>query len=342
MRAYAIAASLVFGSACTLLNSESGLVGPPLVDASVDAGAGPAPPDGSLGHDGSPADADAGSTDAAPGGPLPDATMALDSGPGAPADAGPTAIYTGRTSPRGIGVYNGTLCWVEGSSTQTVACAPSAGGDSSQITTVASSTSDPLVEGAFDVALDGTYFYWSNGANNQVVREMRDGGASAPYFSGGGQVSYIVLDSTNPDLTNVWATDYVAGATSGNIIVGPSSTGSSSNMYPSQVQAAGIGVYSGSVFWGSPDAVSFGPEVSHDVVQTIATSGRVTGLAIDSSGALYFLLGNQQVSRIAPGGTVTQTLYDAGSAFGDSDLAVDDSAIYWSENTLGQIMRMPK
>jgi hypothetical protein len=113
-------------------------------------------------------------------------------------------------------------------------------------------------------------------------------------------------------------------------------------MYPNQVQAAGIGVYSGSVYWGSPSAVSFGPEVSHDMVQTIATSGRVTGLALDSSGALYFLLGNQQVCRIASGGTVAQTIYGAGGSFGDSDLAVDDTAIYWSENALGQIMRMPK
>ena len=37
-----------------------------------------------------------------------------------------------------------------------------------------------------------------------------------------------------------------------------------------------------------------------------------------------------------------EMLYDAGASFGDSDLAVDDGAIYWTEHDLGQIWRMPK
>ena len=246
-------APLACVGACTLVNSENGLVGPPLAsDASLD---GASALDGDSSKPVSEADVNSGppSTDADATASLPDAQAPPeDSAADSAADLGPTAIYTGRTSPLGIAVYNGTICWVEGDTLRLIQCAPTAGG-ASQVTLVASQTNDALMDYAFDVALDDTYLYWSNGQNNQVVRKTLDGGASAQYFSGDGQVSYIVLDGTN-----VWATDYVANATSGNIVVGPVGT-SSSNIYPSETQAAGVGVYSGSVYWGRASPSRFRP-----------------------------------------------------------------------------------
>ena len=234
-------------------------------------------------------------------------------------------------------MYQGTICWVEGDSLRLIQCAPTAV-DTSQVTLVASQTNDELMDYAFDVALDDTYLYWSNSQQNMVVRRTFDGGPSSQYFSGGGQISYIVLGGTT-----VWATDYVAGADSGNIIMGPVGT-SSLNVYPGETQAAGVGVYGGSVYWGRalPSSVSSGPESGNALITRVSTTARVTGLAVDASGTTYFLAGNQQVFRLPLGASTPELLYDEGSSFGDSDLALDDNAIYWSEHDLGRIMRMPK
>jgi hypothetical protein len=255
------------------------------------------------------------------------------------ADAAPGPLYTGLLSPLGIAVHAGTLCWVQGQSLLEVVCAPAAGGSPAQITTLASETNDPLVQDAFDVARDDTYLYWSNGPKNQIVRQPLAGGASSPYFTGDQQLSYIVLDGTN-----LWATDYVAGATSGNIVVGPSASGSSMLIYPSETQAAGIGVYSGSVYWGraAPNTISAGLTGGGTNITRVATAGPVTGMAIDAAGTTYFLSGNQQVYRLVQAGSMPELLYDAGAPFGDSDLAIDDTTIYWSEHDSGRIMRMGK
>lgn len=188
------------------------------------------------------------------------------------------------------------------------------------------------------MALDATYLYWSNSQHNMVVRRTFDAGTSSQYFSGGGQVSYIVLDGTT-----VWATDYVAGADAGNIVMGPFGT-SSGNIYPRETQAAGVGVYCGSVYWGRalPSSVSSGPESGNALITRVATTARVTGLAVDASGTTFFLAGNQQVFRLSLGASTPQMLYEESASFGDSDLALDDGAIYWSEHDLGRIMRMPK
>ena len=328
--------------ACTLLNSRDGLVGPPLAgDAGLDAAnlSDGAPPPGTGADDGGRTGLDA---EAGPPG-IPDAAPSFDGPPSAAdagaADGGPTAIYSQLLSPLGITVHAGTLCWVQGDSLREVVCAPATAGTASQIAIVASQTNDALVQGAFDVARDDAYVYWSNGPKNQVVRKPIAGGVSAPYFTGDQQVSYIVLDGTN-----LWATDYVAGATSGNIVIGPSATSSSMLIYPGETQAAGLGVFSGSVYWGraSPGSVSGGPVGGNATITRVMTAGRVTGLAIDSAGTTYFLSDNQQMYRLVQAGSTPELLYDAGAPFGDSDLAADDTAIYWSEHDRGRIMRMAK
>jgi hypothetical protein len=345
MRSALVVPLALSAAACTLLDSRDGLVGPPLApDAGIDATSAldAAPQSGSGEHD---AAATSVVTDAET-----DTSVGIDTLPPpvdaalveASPDSGPVAeaIYTQLLSPLGIAVHAGTLCWVQGDSLVSIACAPATGGGASQITIRASQSDDSLVVNAFDVELDDNYLYWSNGPSNQVVRKPLSGGSSAPYFTGDQQVSYIVLDGTN-----LWVTDYVAGATSGNIGYGPSSTSSSMLIYPGEAQAAGVGVYSGSVYWGraSPGSVSVGPKGgSTTMIARVPTAGSVTGLAVDAAGTTYFLSGNQQVYRLAFGATMPELLYDAGTPFGDSDLAVDDTAIYWSEHDRGEIYRLPK
>jgi hypothetical protein len=307
--------SLALTSACTFLESEGGLVGPPLV---ADAGA----------------DATIVEADGAPGPASGDDASRAESS----ADAGPGPIYTQLLSPTGIAVYKGTICWVAGQSLRMIQCAPTSGAGASAVVTVASQSDDTLVDQAFDVALDDTYWYWSNGPNNQIVRKAMSGGASLQYFSGDQRLSYIFLDGAN-----LWATDYVAGETSGNIVVGPSGT-TSMLVFPGETLAAGVAVYSGSVYWGrgSPGSVSFALESGNTTITRVATSGAVTGLAMDAAGTTYFVSGDQQIFKLLQGADTPTLIYDAGSSFGDGDLALDDQWVYWSENGPGVIMRMPK
>ncbi len=332
-----------FAAACTLLNSRDGLVGPPRADA--------------VGGDGgsasvTPADAtvlaDSDLQDSAPAQgadsspvvtPTLDAAKPVTGGDAASAgDGGPTVIYSQLLSPLGIAVHNGQICWVAGQSLRMIQCGPTSGEAASLVTTAASQTNDAFVADAFDVAFDDTYLYWSNGPKNQIVRRTLAGGASAQYFTGDQQLSYIVLDGTN-----LWASDYVAGATSGNLVVGPNGS-SSLLVYPGETEAAGVGLYSGSVYWGraSPGSVSFAPTAGNVAVTRVPTSAAVTGLALDSIGTAFFIVGDQQIFRLLQGGNTPQLLYDASTPFGDSDLALDDGAVYWSEHDLGVIMQMPK
>jgi hypothetical protein len=339
-------------AACTLLNSQAGLVGPPL---EPDAGAGgsggetsdggsaavPATDGSSDGHGDSGAQhADASNT----GPPHGDGGLQEDTGATSPGDGGsvgdggPIAIYTARPSPLGIGVYSGTICWVEGATASSIVCG-STGGDPSSINVVATSTGDPLAVDAFDVALDGTYYYWSNGPHNQVVQKPIAGGASAQYFTGDNWVSYIVRDFTN---ANVWASDWGNGGTE-HVVVGPSQANpDDSTLVYTDTQVAGVALYSNGVYWGAAGSVSFGPEAGNATPTQVTTSGAVTGLATDgATGTAYFIVGNQQIYKLLYESNMPQLIYDAGSSFGVSDLAVDD-AVYWSENANGQIMRMPK
>jgi len=329
-------------TACTLLNSRDGLVGPAAGgDASasgLDASDAKAKPGSDALLDGSADDVSIESIDGS-GEASGDGSTGGDAS--VPADAaadGPVAIYTGLVAPLGIAVHAGTLCWVQGQALRSIACAPATGGGASQVTTVATQSNDPLVQDAFDVALDDAYLYWSNGPNNQVVRQPRDGGASAQYFTGDQQVSYIVLEGTT-----VWLTDYVAGATGGNVSYGPFNGAQSQLVYPSEKQASGVANYAGSVYWGTPTTVSIGPEPGNATIVRVPTPAQVTGLAIDAAGTTYFLSGNHDVYRLPQGASSPLLVYASpGAAFGDSDLAVDSAAIYWSEPDAGRIMRLAK
>jgi hypothetical protein len=329
-------------TACTLLESKDGLVGPAAGGDGGSQGADAADGKTPFGLDatteGGDGDVTIETIDGSGDGPH-DGSAGSDSP--TPADAGadgPVAIYTGLVAPLGIAVHAGTLCWVQGQALRSIACAPAGGGSASQVTTVATQSNDPLVQDAFDVALDDAYVYWSNGPMNQVVRQPRDGGASSQYFTGDQQVSYIVLEGTT-----VWLTDYVAGATSGNVSYGPFNGPQSQLVYPSEKQAAGVANYAGSVYWGTPATLSIGPEPGNATIVRVPTPGQVTGLAIDAAGTAYFLSGNHDVYRLPQGASSPLLVYATpGAAFGDSDLALDGAAIYWSEHDAGRIMRLAK
>ncbi len=350
---------LWLGPGCSLIDSTAGLTGgsPETALPADDGGA--APKGGSNTDSASPASSQNDPTDASSGA-IPGADAA--SPPAAASDASvssgaspdaastaptaPTAIYSSLSAPLGIAVSAGKLCWAGGAALRSISCGPATGGGAAEIETIAAQTTDPLVAGAFDVALDSESIYWSNGPT--VIRKPWSGGASASFFNGL-RLAYLAAQGDPSDGgTQIWASDYSppdSGAAGADILFGPIDPATSEYLYEGEPGASGVAVYEDTVFWGTATSegyIGYGPKVGKAARKTIAAGGPVTGLAIDAAGTLYFLVSDQYVYRLPSAGGSPALVYDAGEAIGGGDVAVDDDAVYLSEHDAGRIMRLPK
>jgi hypothetical protein len=258
--------------------------------------------------------------------------------------------------PRGITLYKGTICWVGNVNPRGLFCAPASGGPSANIVPIDRGADRTLLLGAFDLLLDDLFVYWSNGPGNQVLRMPRAGGQPQQYFTGGGRVSFLAfgtgLDAGSRAAT-IWATDFAEppASAAGEVIVGPTGAGTSSNaIYNAEIGASGVAANGGYVYWGSSDprsaaSLNFGPLTGGATINRIASPERpVGGVAVDAQGTAYFLAGNGSLYRYSTGaGAVApQVMYRGTSAFGMGDVAVDDQSVYFSEPGLGCIMIVQK
>jgi hypothetical protein len=294
------------------------------------------------------ADAPSSGDDAAAEGspPGPDGGPGPESGPpDSTAPDGPAAvqmIYCGLTTPRGIALSNPNVCWVGDVNPRGLYCAPAAGGGTPAHIDVPGDA--PFLMDAYDVLFDTTNVYWSNGGNNQVVTRPQSGGPPQQYFTGGGRVSFLAAG----DGTSLWATDFPdpsdSTSSSGEVIVGPSPGGTSSNaIYTGESGAAGVGMYSGNVYWGTPDGIAFGSVAGNTTIYRIASPETpVAGLAVDSTGVVYFL-GTQSLYRYVTGAQSPTLVYTETQPIGaGGDVAVDDQSVYFSEPDLGCIVRIAR
>ncbi len=253
---------------------------------------------------------------------------------------GPKTLFSGIDNPLGIAVTQQSVCWVASIQPAQLFCGPKQGANAGAPQRLDTQADQSFLSGAFDLALDGTYVYWSNGPNNQVVWKPLAGGAASQYFTGDQRVSFIALSASG-----VLASDFVSSTDSapGNIVIGPAADGVTSTLiYPLVPTAAGVAAFGDVVYWGEATALAFGPIAGNVTPTRIASPGGVGGVAVDAQGNAYFQVGNQTIYELAFGSTTPTLLYDAGAAFGDSDIAVDDVSVYWSEHDRGLILSMPK
>jgi hypothetical protein len=294
-----------------------------------DATTGDAPSSGDAAHDGKPSTGDSGAPES--GG--------ADSNT---ADGPPVVqkLYCGLTDPRGIALANGNVCWVGGLNPRGLLCAAADG--SGTPTHIDTQSDASFLLDAFDLLFDATNVYWTNGGHNQVVVRPQAGGPPQEYFSGGGRVSFLASGAG----ATLWATDFPDPAdtnpgSSGEVIVGPSGGGTSSNaIYTGQAMAAGVAMYNGNVYWGTPDGIAFGTVAGNSTIYRIS-SPAVAGLAVDSAGVVYFLAGGESLYRYVTGATSATSVYtELQGTFGAGDVALDAGYVYFSEPDLGCIVRM--
>jgi hypothetical protein len=254
-------------------------------------------------------------------------------------------IYCNLTDPRGITLDpTGNVCWVGDLNPRGLFCAPADGSGSPAHIDTPNDASFLL--DAFDLVFDATSVYWSNGGNNQVVVRPQSGGQAMEYFSGGGRVSFLAAGAG----ATLWGTDFPdpsdSSATgSGEVIVGPSAGGTSSNaIYTGQPGAAGVAMYNDNVYWGTPAGISFGSVAGNATIYKIASPETpVAGLAVDATGQVYFLAGSRSLYGYKTGATSPVLVYqEKQGPFGAGDVAVDASYVYFSEPDLGCIVRIAR
>jgi len=298
-----------------------------------DAAAGDAPSGADAKQDGKPSTGDGGGHDS--GGT--DASTADGPAPGTV-----QKLYCGLTNPRGIALATSNVCWVGGLNPRGLLCAAADG--SGTPTHIDTQSDESWLLDAFDLWFDASNVYWTNGGHNQVVVRPQAGGAPQQYFSGGGRVSYLAAGAG----VTLWATDFPDPAdtnpgSSGEVIVGPNPGGTSSNaIYTNEAMAAGVAMYSGNVYWGTPGGLAFGTVVGNSTIYRIPAPA-VSGLDVDPAGVVYFLAGGQDLYRYVTGATSGTRVYtETQGSFGAGDVALDASWVYFSEPDLGCIVRMAR
>lgn len=246
-------------------------------------------------------------------------------------------LYSDLVEPRGITIDGHNVCWVAGEP-RSIYCAPKDG--SGPISDITLPSDREKLAGAFDIVFDDQYLYWSNGSYNELVRRPRSGGTPSAYFTGSGTLAYIaLLDGF------VFASDYRGPTISGNIMRGPHGTdingvGQSMVIYPDEAGASGVAIVGEVVYYGTHDVLAYGHHFGNDhLLQRVPAGGSVQGVAVDGKLDAYFLVNNQRLYKLVRNTVTPVLLYEAEVPFGESDVALDDEWVYWSERDLGLIKR---
>jgi len=110
-------------------------------------------------------------------------------------------------------------------------------------------------------------------------------------------------------------------------------------LYVEPDSVGGLAVKGGTVYWArqTEGKIMVGPATNMGTatIAVDAVVGRPMGVAVDQD-SIYWIEDGLRIKQ-APrrGGASPVTLYESPQAFGDSDLAVDGTALYWTEHGMG-------
>jgi hypothetical protein len=234
----------------------------------------------------------------------------------------PTSIAENQPGPLGIDVSDHHVYWVNQSPPGLVRWSKDGSG-----TRQLGSPTDLITE-PFDIAADAgeTFVYWSELTTAQIYRKPMAGGPKQMVGIGGpGQAAFLALDGTQlyvtdrrPDMFGTVATDKV--------------------LYHEMDTIGGLAVKDGVVYWAlqTTGKLMAGPTAgapSGSVVIDTAP-GKPMGVAVDES-SLFWVEDGQRIKQAPKRGGAPVMLYESPQSFGDSDIAVDATAIYWTEHGTG-------
>lgn len=194
---------------------------------------------------------------------------------------------------------------------------------------------DLVQRDVFDIAADSDYVYWTEVSANQVFRKPMSGVGTRETtgVTGPGQAAFLVVDGAQ-----IYVSDYDFLRMRGTIVDRKQA------LYPESDVVAGLAVHSNFLFWARQTArkIVSGPVTGGGKSEVATTGGRVMGIAVDRD-FIYWVEDSIRVKRMSRrGGTTPLTLYEATRPFGDSDIAVDETSVYWTQQNDGLVLRLAK
>jgi len=242
-------------------------------------------------------------------------------------------VADGQSEPAGITVDDASVYWVNVAN-KSLKRMPKTGGAQERLDVAADGVTDP-----FDVAVDGSYLYWSERSGTEVFRKPLAGGAKEHVTWGVGACAFLAIGGGL-----VFVSDFRSDDPSiGHIVSSPVEGSNGMLIYQNQPLAAGLDAVGAELFWAraEPDSIMRGTFDGGPSSTMVTATGTISGLAYDGS-KLYWIEEEQRVMSAELGMATPETFYGGAPGAGMTDLAVDDSSIWWSERGTGIIARLAK
>jgi hypothetical protein len=195
------------------------------------------------------------------------------------------------------------------------------------------STNDGVVD-PFDLVVDENFVWWSEVKGRVIRRKALPAGMGGDQLgAGGGEARYLALDGSQ-----VYISSFEPASPRGLIVT-------TQALYMTSSFISGLAVSDNVVYWIERD--------TQQVVRGVAAGGMVTtrvagtgpmpaGLAVDDA-SVYWMEEGRRLQRAPKDlGAPVSTIYESPTAVGETDVAVDDKFIYWTESANGVVLRVPK
>lgn len=252
----------------------------------------------------------------------------MDGGDGGGPPGPVVTVASGQNRPLGIAVSAEFVVWVNQDPASLRRAAKDGTGQRSL------EPPDLIQPDVFDIAADAEFVYWTEVSRNQVSRKPISGmGTRMRVFDGPGQVAFLAVEG---------AQFYVS-----NYVVGGRIADARQSLYTESDVIGGLAVQGNFLFWARQNdrtivsgGIAGGNPMSTSVVAR--TGGRPMGVAVDRD-HIYWIEDGVRLQKLPrSGGTTPITLHTAARPFGDSDVAVDDTAVYWTQQNDGLVMKVAK
>jgi hypothetical protein len=241
----------------------------------------------------------------------------------------PSSIAENQSGPLGIDVAAHHVYWVNQSPAGLVRWSKDGSG-----TRQLGSPTDLITE-PFDIAADAdeTFVYWSELTAAQVYRKPTAGGPKQMVGNGGpGQAAFLSLDGAQ-----LYISDHRTD--------GLGTIATEQVLYNQFDTIGGLAVKDGVVYWAlqTTGKLVAGPTAGATSSSPLidVAPAHPMGVAVDHS-SVFWVEDGQRIKQAPRLGGPPVLLYESPQPFGDTDIAVDGTAVYWTEHATGVVRRLAR